>query len=130
MNLFGALRRSFFEIFNSFQSTEKNQKKNDGKTEIFTQNQFSTKLIFLYGCNSKTNHCKYLKFSLNVYVSVIYIDSNFYEICRKRENLQYKTVNKIFLAQSKYLKIIIHTVVITHHDIIWHYYEKNLYSEY
>ncbi|KAF0734115.1 Gustatory receptor, partial [Aphis craccivora] len=39
-----------------------------GKTGIFTQNQFSTKSIFLYGCNSKTNHCKYLKFSPNIYV--------------------------------------------------------------
>ncbi|KAF0771324.1 hypothetical protein FWK35_00002921 [Aphis craccivora] len=28
---------------------------------IFTQNQFSTKSVFLYGCNS--NHCKYMKFS-------------------------------------------------------------------
>ncbi|KAF0773927.1 Uncharacterized protein FWK35_00000467, partial [Aphis craccivora] len=40
-------------------------------------NQFSTKSIFLYGCNSKTNHCKYLKFSPNVNVSVIYIMFNF-----------------------------------------------------
>ncbi|KAF0771656.1 Uncharacterized protein FWK35_00001259, partial [Aphis craccivora] len=74
-------------------------KKNDGKTGIFTQNQFSTNSVFLYGCNSKTNCCKYLKFSPNVYVSVIYTElnfqktstffvSNFYEICRKRENLQ------------------------------------------
>ncbi|KAF0711240.1 hypothetical protein FWK35_00032611, partial [Aphis craccivora] len=31
-----------------------------------TQNQFSTKSIFLYFCNSKTNHCKYLKFSSNL----------------------------------------------------------------
>ncbi|KAF0737126.1 Uncharacterized protein FWK35_00025809 [Aphis craccivora] len=48
-------------------------KKNDGKTGIFTQNKFSTKSIFLYGFNSKTNHCKFLKFSPNIYVSVIYI---------------------------------------------------------
>ncbi|KAF0755023.1 Uncharacterized protein FWK35_00007090, partial [Aphis craccivora] len=51
-----------------FKNIEKNKKKSDGKTGIFTQNQFSTKSIFLYGCNSKTNHCKYLKFSPNVYV--------------------------------------------------------------
>ncbi|KAF0711414.1 hypothetical protein FWK35_00034837, partial [Aphis craccivora] len=31
------------------------------------------RIDFLYGCNSKINHCKYLKFSPNVYVSVIYI---------------------------------------------------------
>ncbi|KAF0762620.1 Uncharacterized protein FWK35_00028170 [Aphis craccivora] len=47
-----------------FKKIEKNKKKSDGKTRIFTQNQFSTKSIFLYGCNSKTNHCKYLKFCL------------------------------------------------------------------
>ncbi|KAF0771118.1 hypothetical protein FWK35_00011958, partial [Aphis craccivora] len=29
-------------------------KKKSRKTGIFTQNQFSTKSIFLYGCNSKT----------------------------------------------------------------------------
>ncbi|KAF0759534.1 Uncharacterized protein FWK35_00030372 [Aphis craccivora] len=34
-----------------------------GKTGIFTQNQFSTKSIFLYGCNSKTI-LKYLKFTI------------------------------------------------------------------
>ncbi|KAF0700368.1 Uncharacterized protein FWK35_00035847, partial [Aphis craccivora] len=37
---------------------EKNKKKNDGKTGTsFRPNRF-----FVYGCNSKTNHCKYLKF--------------------------------------------------------------------
>ncbi|KAF0768827.1 Uncharacterized protein FWK35_00024982 [Aphis craccivora] len=46
-----------------FKKIEKNKKKNDVKTGIFKQNQFSTKSIFLYGCNSKTNQCKYLKFS-------------------------------------------------------------------
>ncbi|KAE9525938.1 hypothetical protein AGLY_013987, partial [Aphis glycines] len=80
-----------------FKKIEKNKKKNDGKTGIFTQNQFSTESIFLYGCNSKTNHCKYLKFLPNVYTTEIFdfyanfflkCRSNFYEICRKRENLQ------------------------------------------
>ncbi|KAE9545351.1 hypothetical protein AGLY_000894 [Aphis glycines] len=90
---------------NIFQNNREKQKKNDGKTGIFTQNQFSTESIFLYGCNSKTNHCKYLKISPNIYNSIIFIHvgkkilddqknlkivytSNFYEICRKRENLQ------------------------------------------
>ncbi|KAE9539584.1 hypothetical protein AGLY_004836 [Aphis glycines] len=72
-----------------YQKHREKQKKNDGKTVFFTQNQFSTESIFLYGCNSKTNHCKYLKFSPNVYGSVIYIH-----------------VDKIFLALSKYLKIL------------------------
>ncbi|KAF0767781.1 Uncharacterized protein FWK35_00019365 [Aphis craccivora] len=72
-----------------FKKIEKNKKKkkNDGKTGIFTQNQFSTKTIFLRDCYSKTNHYKYLKFSPNG----PYEFSNFYEICRKRENLQYKS---------------------------------------
>ncbi|KAF0761993.1 Uncharacterized protein FWK35_00016169 [Aphis craccivora] len=49
-----------------FSKKSRKTKKNDEKTGIFTQNQFSTKSIFFYGCNSKTNHCKYLKFSPNV----------------------------------------------------------------
>ncbi|KAF0747801.1 Uncharacterized protein FWK35_00023772, partial [Aphis craccivora] len=82
----------------SKKSRKTKKKKNDGKTGIFTQNKFSTKSIFLYGCNSETNHCKFLKFSPNIYVisikkilddqKVPYEFSNFYEICRKRENLQ------------------------------------------
>ncbi|KAF0773683.1 hypothetical protein FWK35_00004063, partial [Aphis craccivora] len=56
-----------------FGARREKPKKNDGKTGIFTQNKFSTKSIFLYGFDSKTNHCKFLKFSPNIYVSVIYI---------------------------------------------------------
>ncbi|KAF0698073.1 Uncharacterized protein FWK35_00032454 [Aphis craccivora] len=41
---------------NSFQKNREKQKKNDGKTGIFTQNTFSTKSNYFYGCNSKTNH--------------------------------------------------------------------------
>ncbi|KAF0761735.1 Uncharacterized protein FWK35_00014910, partial [Aphis craccivora] len=54
-----------------FKSVRKNPKKSNRKTGVFTQNQFLTKSIFLYDCNSKNNHYKYLKFSLNIYVSVI-----------------------------------------------------------
>ncbi|KAF0756811.1 Uncharacterized protein FWK35_00036000, partial [Aphis craccivora] len=43
-------------------------------------NQFSTKSIFSFGCNSKTNHCKYLKYSSNVYISVIYTQISFQNI--------------------------------------------------
>ncbi|KAE9529785.1 hypothetical protein AGLY_011881 [Aphis glycines] len=50
----------------------------DGKTEIFTQNQFLIKLIFLYGCNSKTNHCKYLKFSPNIYFNTKFLVMTYY----------------------------------------------------
>ncbi|KAF0771286.1 Uncharacterized protein FWK35_00006812 [Aphis craccivora] len=46
MNLVGALGRSFFKFSNSFQINREKQKKNDGKTGIFTQKQFSTKSIF------------------------------------------------------------------------------------
>ncbi|KAF0762909.1 Uncharacterized protein FWK35_00018627, partial [Aphis craccivora] len=65
--------KHFPTVFKKIEKTKK-KKKNDEKTGIFTQNQFSTKSIFLHGCNSITNHCKYLKFSPNVYVSVIYIN--------------------------------------------------------
>ncbi|KAF0773768.1 Uncharacterized protein FWK35_00000046 [Aphis craccivora] len=58
-----------------YRGQKKTKKKNDGKTGIFMQNQFSTKSIFLYGCNSKTNNCKFLKFSPNIYIS-----SNFQNI--------------------------------------------------
>ncbi|KAE9536780.1 hypothetical protein AGLY_006842 [Aphis glycines] len=112
---------------------EKNKKKNDGKTEIFTQNQFSTESIFLYSCNSKTNHCKYLKFSPNVFVSIIYIQLNFqnfltflikkkikivchnffisvyssnlYEICRKRENFPKFIKLFVFISNVKYSRL-------------------------
>ncbi|KAF0748639.1 Uncharacterized protein FWK35_00033853, partial [Aphis craccivora] len=68
-------------IFQQFsKKSRKTKKKNDGKTGSFTQNLFSTKSIFLYGCNSKTNHCKYLKFSPSVYVSVVCIQYNFQKI--------------------------------------------------
>ncbi|KAE9539854.1 hypothetical protein AGLY_005106 [Aphis glycines] len=121
-----------------FKKIEKNKKKNDGKTGIFTQNQFSSKSNFLFCYNSKTNRCKYLKFSLNTIEifnfsndkkkSEIVSHSFFYE-CLKFEFIRnmsklrkfailkiwYKIlhkfffkylVDKIFLAQSKYLKIL------------------------
>ncbi|KAF0771315.1 Uncharacterized protein FWK35_00002919 [Aphis craccivora] len=52
VNLVGELGRSFFEFPNSFQKHQekpKKKKKIKGKTGIFTQNQFSTKSVFLYG---------------------------------------------------------------------------------
>ncbi|KAF0755626.1 Uncharacterized protein FWK35_00017570, partial [Aphis craccivora] len=41
-------------------------KKSDRKTEIFI---FRPNRFLLYGCNSKTNHCKYFKFSQNYYAT-------------------------------------------------------------
>ncbi|KAF0769293.1 hypothetical protein FWK35_00001181 [Aphis craccivora] len=72
MNIFGVLQRSNKRTFPSnFQNSREKQRKSDGKTEIFTQNQFSTKSIFFCGGNSKTNHCKYLKqLNSSVYISV------------------------------------------------------------
>ncbi|KAF0757478.1 Uncharacterized protein FWK35_00038853, partial [Aphis craccivora] len=63
-----------------FKSVRKNLKKSNRKTGIFKQNQFLTTSIFIYGCNSKNNHSKYLKFLQNIYVSVIYIQLNFQTI--------------------------------------------------
>ncbi|KAF0762120.1 Uncharacterized protein FWK35_00008429 [Aphis craccivora] len=60
VNILGALYRW----------SKKNKKKNYGKAGIFMQNQFSTKSIFLYSCNSKTNHYKYLKFSPNLFIDI------------------------------------------------------------
>ncbi|KAE9541249.1 hypothetical protein AGLY_004494 [Aphis glycines] len=84
-----------------FKKIEKNKKKNDGKTGIFTQNQFSTESIFLYGCNLKTNHCKYLKFSPNVYVSVIYIQLNLTEIFDFYANFFFEVSFKFLRNLSK-----------------------------
>ncbi|KAF0759934.1 Uncharacterized protein FWK35_00022082 [Aphis craccivora] len=46
VNILGALYRSKVIIFQQFSKNQENKKKNDGKTDIFTQNQFSTKSIF------------------------------------------------------------------------------------
>ncbi|KAF0747797.1 Uncharacterized protein FWK35_00030904 [Aphis craccivora] len=74
VNILGELYRSKVNIFQQFsKKSRKTKKKNNGKKEIFTQNQFSTKSIFLYGCNSKTNRCKHFIFSPNVYVSATYL---------------------------------------------------------
>ncbi|KAF0761356.1 Uncharacterized protein FWK35_00024777, partial [Aphis craccivora] len=48
-----------------FKSAGKNQKKIKEKREFLRKTSFRPNR-FLYGCNSKTNHCKYLKFSPNV----------------------------------------------------------------
>ncbi|KAE9523122.1 hypothetical protein AGLY_016476 [Aphis glycines] len=60
-----------------FQKNREKQKKiNDGKTRIITQNQFLTESFFFLVV-IQINHCKYLKFSPNVYVIVIYMQLNF-----------------------------------------------------
>ncbi|KAE9528814.1 hypothetical protein AGLY_012389 [Aphis glycines] len=88
--------------------SRKTKKKNDEKTGIFTQNQFSTESIFLYGCNSKTNHCKYLKFSPNF--KFLQNLSKTRKFAKKTRSIIIRkiltVVDKIFLALSKYLKIL------------------------
>ncbi|KAF0765053.1 hypothetical protein FWK35_00018259 [Aphis craccivora] len=86
INLVGALGyRSFFEKLKKI----KEKREFLRKTYSFRPNRF-----FLYGCNSKTNHCKYLNFSPNFYVSGIYIQLNF----QKMFNffLSYLLTTKIF----------------------------------
>ncbi|KAF0765500.1 Uncharacterized protein FWK35_00003205 [Aphis craccivora] len=57
MNLVGALGRSFFELPNSFQK----------RREILRKNgNFYAKPVFDQNCNSKTNHCKYMKKFMSV----------------------------------------------------------------
>jgi hypothetical protein len=66
LNLVGILGGQKLKIFNIFLTRREKPLKNEGKTVYFTQNQFSTKSNFLFCYNSKTNRCKYLKFSPNV----------------------------------------------------------------
>ncbi|KAF0758567.1 Uncharacterized protein FWK35_00013977, partial [Aphis craccivora] len=98
VNILGALKRSKVNIFQQFsKKSRKTKKKSDGKTGIFTQNQITTKSIFLYGYSSKTNHCKYLKFSPNIYISTIenfdFSDNSFFEFIFLRNMLKNSTLN-------------------------------------
>ncbi|KAF0761236.1 Uncharacterized protein FWK35_00012407 [Aphis craccivora] len=88
--------------------SRKTKIKMTGKREFLRKTSFRPNRFFFYGCNSKTNHCKYLKFSPNVYVSVIYIQLNLQNIltfliqilttiCLNHEYLQI-----IFLAYINY----------------------------
>ncbi|KAF0705420.1 hypothetical protein FWK35_00023469 [Aphis craccivora] len=52
------IKRSKENIFQQFSKKSRKTKKNDGKTGIFTQNQFLTKSIFLCGCNLKLITCR------------------------------------------------------------------------
>ncbi|KAF0772151.1 Uncharacterized protein FWK35_00001835 [Aphis craccivora] len=90
MNLVGALRRSFFEIPNSFQKHWEKPKKIKDKREFLGKTSFRPnrffytvviqKLITVITCNFHQN------FMLTTEI-VPFEFSNFYEICRKRENL-------------------------------------------
>ncbi|KAF0764779.1 Uncharacterized protein FWK35_00010526, partial [Aphis craccivora] len=51
-----------------FIEIEKNKKKVTEKRKFLRKTSFQSNQFF-YGCNSKTNHCKYMKFSPNVYIN-------------------------------------------------------------
>ena len=98
----------YFQIV--FKKIENRKQKNGN----FTKNHFSTKSIFWFCCNSKTNHCKYLKFSPNVYIMVIYLQLNILAIFKLLiDKLKYSTflsfyssnADKTFLGGQKILKI-------------------------
>ncbi|KAF0763583.1 Uncharacterized protein FWK35_00026345 [Aphis craccivora] len=55
-----------------FKEIEKNKKKLTKKQEFLRKTNFRPNRFFLYGCNSKTNHCKYLKFH-QMFISVFLI---------------------------------------------------------
>ncbi|KAF0765028.1 hypothetical protein FWK35_00004490 [Aphis craccivora] len=76
MNLVGTLGH-FLNFPIVFKSAGRNQKIINEKRKFLRKTSIRPNRLFLYGCNSKTNHYKYLKFSPNVYVSVIYIQLNF-----------------------------------------------------
>ena len=63
-----------------FKKIEKNKKKMTEKREFLRKTNFRPNRFFYMIVIQKTNHCKYLKFSPNVYVSVIYIQLNFQTI--------------------------------------------------
>ncbi|KAE9521275.1 hypothetical protein AGLY_018338 [Aphis glycines] len=94
-----------------FQNIEQNKKKSDGKMRIFTQNH----------CNSKTNHCKYLKISPNVYVSVVYIQLNFFDVNKKILNDQKFTFLRNLLKTRKFEIL---KYFISYLD--WHFLHMNL----
>ncbi|KAF0765699.1 Uncharacterized protein FWK35_00003260 [Aphis craccivora] len=113
MSLVGALGSHFLNFTIVFKSAGKNQKKKiKKKREFLRKTSFRPNRFFYMVVIQKLITCD--KKNLD-HQKVPYEFSNFYEICRKRENLQrnendlssnvFFTVDKNFLAQSKYLKI-------------------------
>lgn len=69
VDLLGALGRSKFKIFSSFQKhREKSKNKEIGN--LYAKSVFY-KIDFSFWCNCKKNYLRYLKFSLNDYISII-----------------------------------------------------------
>ncbi|KAE9534050.1 hypothetical protein AGLY_008786 [Aphis glycines] len=100
-------------IFQQFsKKSRKTKKKMTEKREFLRKTSFR-QIVFLYGCNSKTNHCKYLKFSQNTIEIFNFSNSNLYEICQNCENLQiilwlenHKIFSFITNKSRRYLKIL------------------------
>ncbi|KAE9525952.1 hypothetical protein AGLY_014001 [Aphis glycines] len=109
----------------SFKKNREKPQKCDANTTFYTQNQFSIKSKFLNSCNSKTNHCKYLKFSPNVYMCYLHticylMDIKFYKLLAEEilnsniESLKKSdraikclTLSKYNLANSLVYKVLI-----------------------
>ncbi|KAF0703744.1 Uncharacterized protein FWK35_00039256, partial [Aphis craccivora] len=66
-------------ILTVFKKIEKTKKKITENGNFYAKPVFD-QIDFLYSCTSKINHCKFLKLSPNVYISVIYIQLNFQKI--------------------------------------------------
>ncbi|KAF0769314.1 Uncharacterized protein FWK35_00024423 [Aphis craccivora] len=101
VNLVGALGWSFFEFPNTPGKTKKKLRKNGNF--YAKPNRF-----FLYGCNSKTNHCKYLKFSPNTTEILNFSEKNSYGSIKILENLiqKLKTQYEIFQKFSKFFNFL------------------------
>ena len=66
VNIVGSLRGRKIKVI--IKSTE--NKKNEGKPECLSEIDFG------FICNSKTNDRRYIKFPLNVYISIFYTEYN------------------------------------------------------
>ncbi|KAF0755474.1 Uncharacterized protein FWK35_00012645 [Aphis craccivora] len=56
--------------------SRKTKKNVTEKREILRKTSFRPNRTFLYSCNSKTNHCKYLKFSPNFLIIAIRVENS------------------------------------------------------
>ncbi|KAE9536588.1 hypothetical protein AGLY_006990 [Aphis glycines] len=77
-----------------FKKIEKNKKKITEKREFLRKTSFRPNRFFLYGCNSKNNHCKYLKFSPNVY-ELHYKETNTKFLCTCIKKMNFKLLTKV-----------------------------------
>ncbi|KAE9541255.1 hypothetical protein AGLY_004500, partial [Aphis glycines] len=88
--------------------------------------EFSKKSIFLYDCNSKTNHCKYLKFSPNIHV-IIYKPLKFFNFYGK---FSFEVSIKKIFDDQKNLKILLKVPyeLFIFHNFLISVYSSNFYE--